>query len=116
VVLSEESWERKRGAPENVRLPHLFFLDLVSASSTPPHALPLHYQLPYPAMPSSSRSKRNKVVHLSQTDRKTKAQKGELITTIREHADQFAFLWVFDVEHMRNTILQEVRTAWKGSR
>ena len=62
------------------------------------------------------RSKRNTVVALTQTDKKTKAHKGELINTIREQAEQFAYVWVFDVEHMRNNILQEVRTAWKGSR
>lgn len=62
------------------------------------------------------RSKRNQVVSLTQTNKKTKAAKGELITTIREQADLFAFVWVFDVEHMRTIILQEVRAAWKGSR
>ena len=62
------------------------------------------------------RSKRNTVVALTQTDKKDKAHKGELITTIRQHAEEFEFLWVFEVEHMRNNLLQEVRTAWKGSR
>lgn len=62
------------------------------------------------------RSKRNTVIALTKTDKKTKEHKGELITTIRTHAEEFQFLWIFDVEHMRNNILQEVRTAWKGSR
>lgn len=62
------------------------------------------------------RSKRNTVIALTKTDKKPKEHKGELITTIRTHSDEFQYLWVFDVEHMRNNILQEVRTAWKGSR
>jgi hypothetical protein len=66
--------------------------------------------------PLQPRSKRNTVVALTQTDKKSKAHKGELINTIREQAELFTYIWVFDVEHMRNNILQEVRTAWKGSR
>lgn len=55
-------------------------------------------------------------MNLTQTDKKGKAHKGELMDSVRAHAEEYAFLWVFDVEHMRNNILQEVRTAWKGSR
>lgn len=62
------------------------------------------------------RSKRDKVVALTQTDKKDKKHKGELIDSIKQHCEDFTFIWVFDVEHMRNNILQEVRTAWKGSR
>lgn len=56
------------------------------------------------------------MVSLTQTDKKGKAHKAELIDSVRAHAEEFAFLWIFDVEHMRNNILQEVRTSWKGSR
>ncbi|KAI5481835.1 mRNA turnover protein 4 like protein [Pseudohyphozyma bogoriensis] len=62
------------------------------------------------------RSKRNTVVALTQTSKKDKAVKGQLIENIREQADVFSYVWVFDVEHMRTVILQEVRTAWKGSK
>lgn len=62
------------------------------------------------------RSRRDRVVALTQTAKKGKEAKGKLIEEIREQADAFQYLWVFDVEHMRNNLLQEVRTAWKGSR
>ncbi|SCZ92100.1 BZ3500_MvSof-1268-A1-R1_Chr5-3g08337 [Microbotryum saponariae] len=62
------------------------------------------------------RSKRNTTVALTQTNKKDKAHKGQLIQTIRDCCEQFQYVWVFDVEHMRNNLLQEVRTAWKGSR
>lgn len=79
-----------------------------------------HLSSPAPAAPTfppaMPRSKRNTVVALTKTDKKDKAHKGELINTIREQAEAFNYVWVFDVEHMRNNILQEVRAAWKGSR
>lgn len=62
------------------------------------------------------RSRRDRVVALTQTSKKGKEAKGKLIDEIREQADAFQYLWVFDVEHMRNNLLQQVRTAWKGSR
>jgi mRNA turnover protein 4 len=62
------------------------------------------------------RSKRDRVVALTQTGKKGKEAKGKLIEEVREQAEQFSYLWVFEVEHMRNNLLQEVRTAWKGSR
>lgn len=62
------------------------------------------------------RSRRDRVVALTQTAKKGKEAKGKLIEEIREQADAFQYLWVFDVEHMRNNLLQEVRKAWKGSR
>ncbi|SGZ07180.1 BQ5605_C031g10998 [Microbotryum silenes-dioicae] len=62
------------------------------------------------------RSKRNTTVALTQTNKKDKAHKGQLIQTIRDCCEEFQYVWVFDVEHMRNNLLQEVRTAWKGSR
>jgi mRNA turnover protein 4 len=62
------------------------------------------------------RSKRDRVVALTQTSKKGKEAKGKLIDEVREQAEQFSYLWVFEVEHMRNNLLQEVRTAWKGSK
>ncbi|GAA5850782.1 hypothetical protein JCM8547_009089 [Rhodosporidiobolus lusitaniae] len=62
------------------------------------------------------RSKRDRVVALTQTAKKGKEAKGKLIDDVREQADVFSYLWVFDVEHLRTNLLQEVRTAWKGSR
>ncbi|GAA6011382.1 hypothetical protein JCM11491_002764 [Sporobolomyces phaffii] len=62
------------------------------------------------------RSKRDKVVALTEVRKKGKEVKGALIDSVRESADQFAYIWVFQVEHMRNNLLQEVRSAWKGSK
>ncbi|SCV72864.1 BQ2448_4401 [Microbotryum intermedium] len=62
------------------------------------------------------RSKRNTTIALTQTNKKDKAHKGQLIQTIRDCCEGFQYVWVFDVEHMRNNLLQEVRVAWKGSR
>lgn len=62
------------------------------------------------------RSKRDRVVALTQTSKKGKEAKAKLIDEVREQAEQFSYLWVFEVEHMRNNLLQEVRTAWKGSK
>ncbi|TNY23974.1 ribosomal protein L10-domain-containing protein [Rhodotorula diobovata] len=62
------------------------------------------------------RSKRDRVVALTQTGKKGKEAKAKLIDEVREQAEAHKFLWVFEVEHMRNNLLQEVRTAWKGSR
>ncbi|GAA5879342.1 hypothetical protein JCM16303_003170 [Sporobolomyces ruberrimus] len=62
------------------------------------------------------RSKRDKVVALTEVKKKGKAVKSALIDSVRESADQFSYVWVFQVEHMRNNLLQEVRSAWKGSK
>ncbi|BGP22126.1 mRNA turnover protein 4 like protein [Rhodotorula toruloides] len=62
------------------------------------------------------RSKRDRVVPLTQTAKKGKEAKGRLIEEVREQAEAFKYLWVFEVEHMRNNLLQEVRAAWKGSK
>jgi len=66
-----------------------------------------------PIMP---RSKRNTVVALTRTSKKTKEQKAGLIEKVQEYTDAFKYLWVFHVEHMRNKCLQEVRDHWKGSK
>lgn len=62
------------------------------------------------------RSKRDKVVALTQTNKKDKAHKGELMDKVKEAAEQFEFAWVFGIEHNRNNTLKEVRQAWKGSK
>lgn len=66
--------------------------------------------------PRMPRSKRDKVVALTEVKKKGKAVKSALIDSVRESADQFSYVWVFQVEHMRNNLLQEVRSAWKGSK
>ncbi|KAK4051286.1 mRNA turnover and ribosome assembly protein [Microbotryomycetes sp. JL221] len=62
------------------------------------------------------RSKRDRVVALTQTDKKGKQHKLELINQVRQYSEQYQFLWVFDVQHMRNNVLKQVRQAWKDSK
>ncbi|KIM24727.1 hypothetical protein M408DRAFT_331688 [Serendipita vermifera MAFF 305830] len=61
------------------------------------------------------RSKRAKVVSLTKTEKKGRAKKEELVREIQENVDKWNYLWVFDVGHMRNTAIKDVRTAWKGT-
>ncbi|KAK3806628.1 MAG: ribosomal protein L10-domain-containing protein [Benniella sp.] len=62
------------------------------------------------------KSKRNKVVTLTQTDKKGRAGKDALYDQIRECVDQYKYIWIFSVENMRNTYLKNVRSEWKTSR
>ncbi|KAG0220761.1 ribosomal protein L10-domain-containing protein [Mortierella sp. GBAus27b] len=62
------------------------------------------------------KSKRNKVVTLTQTDKKGRAGKEALYDQIRESADEYKYIWIFSVENMRNTYLKNVRSEWKTSR
>ncbi|EPY52946.1 ribosome assembly protein [Schizosaccharomyces cryophilus OY26] len=62
------------------------------------------------------RSRRSKVVTLSQTDKKGHEGKAMLYTGIQESLDKFDYMWVFDVANMRNTYLKRVRDDWKDSR
>ncbi len=61
------------------------------------------------------KSKRNKVVTLSKTDKKTREHKSNLFDQIRESVDSFDFVYLFRVENMRNTFMKEVRNEWKDS-
>ncbi|KAG0264803.1 mRNA turnover 4 [Mortierella polycephala] len=63
-----------------------------------------------------AKSKRNKIVALTQTDKKGRAGKDALYEQIRESADQYKYVWVFSVANMRNTYLKSVRADWKTSR
>ncbi|KAF2659656.1 mRNA turnover protein-like protein 4 [Lophiostoma macrostomum CBS 122681] len=62
------------------------------------------------------KSKRAKVVHLSKTDKKGKELSQKLFANVQEAADNFAYIFVFAVENMRNTYLKEVRTEFSDSR
>jgi mRNA turnover protein 4 len=55
-------------------------------------------------------------VHLTQTDKKGRAQKSKLIEDLRECADQYSRVYVFDVVNMRNSKLKEAREHWHTSR
>lgn len=64
-------------------------------------------------MPKSSR---NKVVSLTQTEKKTRENKERIADLIRAAMDEYKFVWVLDVENMRNTFLKQIRQDWEGSR
>jgi hypothetical protein len=72
-----------------------------------------HIQNNYSQMP---KSKRAKVVHLSKTDKKGKELSERLFANVQEAADNFAYIFVFSVENMRNSYLKQVRQEFADSR
>ncbi|KAF2762685.1 hypothetical protein EJ05DRAFT_506380 [Pseudovirgaria hyperparasitica] len=62
------------------------------------------------------KSKRAKVVHLSKTEKKGKELNLQLAEKIKEAADQYKYIFVFSVNHMRNTYLKDVRAEFSDSR
>ena len=62
------------------------------------------------------KSKRAKVIHMTKVQKKDKDDKAKLFTAIRDAADKYAHIFVFGVEHMRNTYLKNVRTHFSDSR
>lgn len=64
-------------------------------------------------MPKSARSK---VVTLTKTAKKTREDKERIADEIRRCADTYAYIWVLNVENMRNKFLKEIRQDWAGSR
>ncbi|EKM51755.1 uncharacterized protein PHACADRAFT_262079 [Phanerochaete carnosa HHB-10118-sp] len=61
------------------------------------------------------KSKRAKLVSLTKVAKKTREQKGALITEVQENADKWQYCWLFEVGNMRNTHLKIVRKLWKDS-
>eukprot|EP01115_Flamella_aegyptia_P006347 TRINITY_DN26666_c1_g2_i1.p1 TRINITY_DN26666_c1_g2~~TRINITY_DN26666_c1_g2_i1.p1 ORF type:complete len:268 (+),score=45.08 TRINITY_DN26666_c1_g2_i1:2-805(+) len=62
------------------------------------------------------RSKRNRIVHLTQTDKKGFERKEELINDIRESIDEFENLFVFDLVNQKNSVLKTIRSEWHHSK
>jgi len=62
------------------------------------------------------KSKRNKVVSLSKTTKKGFELKKDLVSQIQACCDEFASLYIFSVEDMRNQKLKGVRQHWRTSR
>jgi hypothetical protein len=62
------------------------------------------------------RSKRQKVVHLTKTDKKGKELSQKLFANVQEAADNFEHVFVFAVENMRNSYLKAVRAEFADSR
>jgi hypothetical protein len=59
---------------------------------------------------------RQTIVHLSKTSKKTKEVKAKLIAQIKEASENFQFVWLFTVDHVRTAYLQDIRSSWKPSR
>ncbi|KAI9051399.1 hypothetical protein LZ554_004446 [Drepanopeziza brunnea f. sp. 'monogermtubi'] len=62
------------------------------------------------------KSKRAKVVHLSQVEKKGKELTLKLFANVRECLDEYQHCFVFRVDNMRNTYLKAVRNDFQDSR
>jgi mRNA turnover protein 4 len=62
------------------------------------------------------KSKRARVVHLTQVDKKGKELTIKLFNNVRECLDHYQYCFVFSVENMRNTYLKDVRSEFSDSR
>ncbi|KAH9883878.1 ribosomal protein L10 [Xylariomycetidae sp. FL2044] len=62
------------------------------------------------------KSKRSKVVHMTQVNKKTRQDKERLFENIRECIPQYQHCFVFAVDNMRNTYLKNVRQDLSDSR
>lgn len=62
------------------------------------------------------KSRRNRVVHMTQVSKKGREQKDQLFSTIREQVPEFQHVFVLSVENMRNNHLKEVRRELSDSR
>lgn len=75
---------------------------------------------PSPQHPTSTTkmpvSRRQKVVHLTQVDKKGKELTLKLFANVQESVDKYQYCFVFSVENMRNTYLKKVRAELSDSR
>ncbi|CCK68969.1 ribosome assembly factor MRT4 KNAG_0B05360 [Huiozyma naganishii CBS 8797] len=62
------------------------------------------------------RSKRSKLVTLAQTDKKGRENKERIFDEVREALDTYRYVWVLHLDDVRTPVLQEIRTAWVGSK
>ena len=62
------------------------------------------------------KSKRDKKISLTKTQKKTHDQKGALLDEIRQCADKYSTVYVLGVDNMRNVALQRVRSQMASSR
>lgn len=62
------------------------------------------------------KSKRDKKISLTQTEKKGREGKELLFDSIRSELDGARYTWCFSVENMRNTYLKDVRAQWADSR
>ncbi|XP_017478789.1 PREDICTED: mRNA turnover protein 4 homolog [Rhagoletis zephyria] len=61
------------------------------------------------------RSKRDKKVSLTKTDRKGLAWKQKIIEDIRHCVGKYPNVFVFQVQNMRNNLLKDLRQEWKAN-
>ncbi|EOR04717.1 hypothetical protein E3P92_00996 [Wallemia ichthyophaga] len=61
------------------------------------------------------KSRRNKLVSLTETEKKTREHKEALVDLIRQAADDNKYCWIIEAGDMRNSGLKDVRAAWKGT-
>jgi len=62
------------------------------------------------------KSKRDKKVSLTKTQKKTHDRKQQMIDEVRQCADKYSSVYVLGVSNMRNVALQKVRSQLSGSR
>ncbi|KAF4459213.1 MRT4-mRNA turnover 4 [Fusarium albosuccineum] len=62
------------------------------------------------------KSKRAKVVHLTQVSKKTRENKDKLFQNIRDAVPEYQSCFVFSVDNMRNSYLKDVRRELSDSR
>jgi len=64
-------------------------------------------------MPKSRRERKSA---LSQVKKKGRALKDALVTRIREAVETYPNIYIFEVEHMKNSVMKQVREDWTGSK
>ncbi|KAG4097124.1 ribosomal protein L10-domain-containing protein [Neocallimastix lanati (nom. inval.)] len=62
------------------------------------------------------KSKRSKLVSLTKTEKKGREEKELLVEQIQKCVDRYKYIWVFNIDNMRNYYLKEVRNDWNTSR
>jgi mRNA turnover protein 4 len=62
------------------------------------------------------KSRRSKIVHLTQVNKKTREDKDKLFQNIRDAIPEYQTCFVFSVDNMRNSYLKEVRRELSDSR
>lgn len=62
------------------------------------------------------KSKRNRTVHMTQVSKKTREHKDKLLENIRDAIPDYQHIFVFSIENMRNTHLQELRKELNDSK
>ncbi|EXJ84098.1 hypothetical protein A1O3_04765 [Capronia epimyces CBS 606.96] len=61
-------------------------------------------------------SKRNRVIPTSKTRKNHKDLVRRLVSNVHEAAEKYSYIWVFDVQNMRNNFLKRVRQEFDDSR